>query len=157
MRARKFSSASYILLNIAWDRKIMKKTPSVNAYPMTRLQGHSLAIRTWPRTVYLGAHLQWLCIKESSLQALDNLLVFKKGNHDINLSPLSIMPGNVFWQASLIARIILPWVSANDSSSSKYVLLVCTEKHRLSSNFNQYYDQHWIKLKRICLAFRMMK
>lgn len=133
----------------------MKKTPTVNAYPMTRLQGHSIAIRTWPRTVYLWAHLQWLHIQESSLQALENLLLFKKSNQVINLSPLSIMAGNVFWQASLIARVILPCVAANDSSSSKYVLLVCTEKHRLSSNFNQYYDPCWIKLKHICLAFQL--
>lgn len=64
------------------------------------------------------------------------------------------MPGNVFWQASLTAKIFLPWVAA---SSVEYVLCVRTEKHRLSSNFNQYYDQHWIKLKHICLAFQMMK
>lgn len=49
------------------------------------------------------------------------------------------MPGNVFWQASLTAKIFLPWVAA---SSVEYVLCVRTEKHRLSSNFNQYYDQH---------------
>lgn len=66
------------------------------------------------------------------------------------------MPGNVFWQVSLTARIILPWVAANDSSSSKYVLPARTEKHRLFSNFNQYYDQQWIKLKHIFLAFQMM-
>jgi len=63
-------------------------------------------------------------IKESSLQTLGDLLTLKKGNDDINSSPSSIMPGNVFWQALLIARIILPWVAAKDIP----ICLACMHK-----------------------------